>query len=147
MKLAPEWVRTSDPVIRSPARYRWTTASAHNLISEGFVYPSKNIIIVVIKFQYDDYKIKCMWGLHPWIMCNIDLDWLAFYVIYLDTVIKHPYMPLFTLSNNAWFCYLVYLWHYTDRRYCQMCFHSFYLGYMAFKYVNLKHILCHNINW
>ena len=28
-KLAPEWVRTSDPVIRSPARYRWTTAAAH----------------------------------------------------------------------------------------------------------------------
>ena len=27
-KLAPEWVRTSDPVIRSPARYRWTTATA-----------------------------------------------------------------------------------------------------------------------
>ena len=25
---APEWVRTSDPVIRSPARYRWTTAPA-----------------------------------------------------------------------------------------------------------------------
>ena len=23
-KLAHEWVRTSDPVIRSPARYRWT---------------------------------------------------------------------------------------------------------------------------
>ena len=29
-KLAPEWVRTSDPVIRSPARYRWTTAPALN---------------------------------------------------------------------------------------------------------------------
>ena len=27
-KLSPEWVRTSDPVIRSPARYRWTTAPA-----------------------------------------------------------------------------------------------------------------------
>ena len=27
-KLAPEWVRTSDPVIRRPARYRWTTAPA-----------------------------------------------------------------------------------------------------------------------
>ena len=27
-KLAPEWVRTSDPVIRSPERYRWTTAPA-----------------------------------------------------------------------------------------------------------------------
>ena len=29
-KLAPEWVRTSDPVIRSPARYRWTTAPANS---------------------------------------------------------------------------------------------------------------------
>ena len=27
-KLAPEWVRTSDPVIRSPASYHWTTAPA-----------------------------------------------------------------------------------------------------------------------
>ena len=27
-KLAPEWVRTSDPVIRSPVRYHWTTAPA-----------------------------------------------------------------------------------------------------------------------
>ena len=31
-KLAPEWVRTSDPVIRSPARYRWTTAPADYMI-------------------------------------------------------------------------------------------------------------------
>ena len=30
-KLAPEWVRTNDPVIRSPARYRWTTAPANFL--------------------------------------------------------------------------------------------------------------------
>ena len=29
-KLAPEWVRTSDPVIRSPARYHWTTAPANS---------------------------------------------------------------------------------------------------------------------
>ena len=33
-KLAPEWVRTSDPVIRSPARYRWTTAPAGNADEE-----------------------------------------------------------------------------------------------------------------
>ena len=31
-KLAPEWVRTSDLVIRSPARYRWTTAPAAVLL-------------------------------------------------------------------------------------------------------------------
>ena len=30
-KLAPEWVRTSDPVIRSPACYRWTMAPAPTL--------------------------------------------------------------------------------------------------------------------
>ena len=30
-KLAPEWVRSSDPLIRSPARYRWTTAPALRL--------------------------------------------------------------------------------------------------------------------
>ena len=27
-KLAPEWVRPRDPVIRSPVRYRWTTTPA-----------------------------------------------------------------------------------------------------------------------
>ena len=35
-KLAPEWVRTSDPVIRSPARYRWTTAPALNSIEKSY---------------------------------------------------------------------------------------------------------------
>ena len=34
-KLAPEWVRTNDPVIRSPARYCWTTAPAHRQWKEG----------------------------------------------------------------------------------------------------------------
>ena len=33
-KLAPEWVRTSDPVIRSPARYRWTMAPARVQLME-----------------------------------------------------------------------------------------------------------------
>ena len=38
-KLAPEWVRTSDPVIRSPARYRWTTAPAFHVIwGHNYVY-------------------------------------------------------------------------------------------------------------
>ena len=31
-KLAPEWVRTSDPVIRSPVCYRWIMAPAHTLM-------------------------------------------------------------------------------------------------------------------
>ena len=36
-KLPPEWVRTSDPVIRSPARYRWTTAPACSHTSEDVI--------------------------------------------------------------------------------------------------------------
>ena len=36
-KLAPEWVRTSDPVIRSPARYRWTTAPANNSNEDKYI--------------------------------------------------------------------------------------------------------------
>ena len=46
-KLAPEWVRTSDPVIRSPARYRWTTAPASawcgKLVSSSHVHVQKTI--------------------------------------------------------------------------------------------------------
>ena len=36
-KLAPEWVRTSDPVIRSPARYRWTTAPAYYTLGKYMI--------------------------------------------------------------------------------------------------------------
>ena len=32
-KLAPEWVRISDPVIKSPARYRWTMVDESQRIS------------------------------------------------------------------------------------------------------------------
>ena len=35
-KLAPEWLRTKDPVIRSPARYRWTTAPANSVTKQWF---------------------------------------------------------------------------------------------------------------
>ena len=38
MKLAPGWVRTSDPVIRSPARYRWTTAPTSVFLKEWSSY-------------------------------------------------------------------------------------------------------------
>ena len=47
-KVAPEWVRTSDPVIRSPARYRWTTAPA----SSGLVDTNPGTTFVVVQFAY-----------------------------------------------------------------------------------------------
>ena len=34
-KLAPEWVRTRDPVIKSPARYHWTTAPTPSPLGGG----------------------------------------------------------------------------------------------------------------
>ena len=51
-KLAPEWVRTSDPVIRSPVHYRWTTAPAPRKIMNGISYFQEN-------FEFDNYfRIK-----------------------------------------------------------------------------------------
>ena len=47
-KLAPEWVRTSDPVIRSPARYRWTTAPAR--VTARHVYESA-VLRVIQRFE------------------------------------------------------------------------------------------------
>ena len=46
-KLAPEWVRTSDPVIRSPARYRWTTTPS-KVLEHGALY-----------------DVICKWGNSP----------------------------------------------------------------------------------
>ena len=40
-KLTPEWIRTSNPVIRSPACYRWTTAPALEL--EGIVVNNRTL--------------------------------------------------------------------------------------------------------
>ena len=49
-KLAPEWVRTSDPVIRSPARYRWTTAPAIRILED-----------ILQNIAYDRTYIVCSW--------------------------------------------------------------------------------------
>ena len=45
-KLAPEWVRTNDPVIRSPARYRWTTAPAQPVVGGG------GVILILLEFLW-----------------------------------------------------------------------------------------------
>ena len=49
-KLAPEWVRTSDPVIRSPARYRWTTAPAACSFQSSQVF-HKSVNTYIIRDQ------------------------------------------------------------------------------------------------
>ena len=43
-KLAPEWVQTSDPVIRSPACYRWTTAPACHAF-HGYIHTEYGYLI------------------------------------------------------------------------------------------------------
>ena len=64
-KLAPEWVRTSDPVIRSPVRYRWTTAPTP-ITEEKFCQKNRMIIIVtfgVYRFwraYIDGYSALCV---------------------------------------------------------------------------------------
>ena len=53
-KPAPEWVRTSDPVVRSPARYRWTTAPTPN----GDEIPGDRCITDAIRDAYNKSQTK-----------------------------------------------------------------------------------------
>ena len=47
-KLAPEWVGTSHPVIRSPARYRWTTAPTRCKTGNGdYMYLAAQLCFVL----------------------------------------------------------------------------------------------------
>ena len=58
-KFAPEWVRTSDPVIRSPARYRWGTAPAENTSEGGGNHENQGIYLY--------YKVVSTEMLKSWI--------------------------------------------------------------------------------
>ena len=51
-KLAPEWVRSSDPVIRSPARYRWTTAPAPHNVRGGLLIDLTIVAIALLSIQF-----------------------------------------------------------------------------------------------
>ena len=54
-KLSPEWVQTSDPVIRSSARNRWTTAPACIVHMET----SASISLVVVQyFRWEGRKAQ-----------------------------------------------------------------------------------------
>ena len=54
-KLAPEWVQTSDPVIRSPSRYRWTTAPA-SLSHRGWLIDKEETAFGdLVQRAYDRY--------------------------------------------------------------------------------------------
>ena len=56
-KLAPEWVRNSDPVIRSPALYRWTTAPAYS-----YLYGAKDHKSLVWLHRFKDTEgIMARW--------------------------------------------------------------------------------------
>ena len=58
-KLAPEWVRTSDPVIRSPARYRWTTAPAHDHVLT-MMYVTMDNVLSEMCVSFDDVRSKML---------------------------------------------------------------------------------------
>ena len=90
-KLAPERVRYSDPVIRSPARYRWTTVPALNQREQD--RDARAVVVAVERAQQElirsqsariektngEDKVK----LHRWIK---DLDLIE--GVQLDTVIE-----------------------------------------------------------
>ena len=71
-KLATEWVRTSDPVIRSPARYpaRPPTEVTNNWVTHDNFEPSKKYI------QYNMEAIICLssWSRHHYLFIPIVRD-------------------------------------------------------------------------
>ena len=82
-KLAPEWVRTSDPVIRSPARYRWTTApaliidgslSCNSFLSRYWYYYSIVFYICLYSQCYAG-AIVMLTGVHTSPMCDWRCIW------------------------------------------------------------------------
>ena len=81
-KLAPEWVRTSDPVIRSPARYRWTTAPAvHPVVQAcklilGHVLPPYHWFVSDIKWwiyisTWGEQILVVIWELYHICVCRL----------------------------------------------------------------------------
>ena len=75
MKHAPEWVRTSDPVIRSPARYRWTTAPA-------WIY--RLIVNVNINLLWKRWKLTVDYNIHN----TIQYSFTGACYIHIDSNIK-----------------------------------------------------------
>ena len=55
-KLAPELVRTSDPVIRSPARYRWPTAPAIHIHSSICTVDVRNKFYSILFYSIQNQK-------------------------------------------------------------------------------------------
>ena len=55
-KLTPDWVRTSDPVIRSPAR--WTTGHAYNRLKWFIVFTSDKMPQVVSSVINGDMRLQ-----------------------------------------------------------------------------------------
>ena len=66
-KLAPEWVRTSDPVIRSPVRYRWTTAPARECSLVYHMYNDIKLTIIIARFVVMWYSMP---PIHVYIYCH-----------------------------------------------------------------------------
>ena len=80
-KLAPEWVRTGDPVIRSPARYRWTTAptvvtSRDIFCLGGFKTYMFYFCDMQHSFVYLPFRILIAGWFYIWIgmwLCNVNM--------------------------------------------------------------------------
>ena len=90
-KLAPEWVRTSDPVIRSPARYRWTTAPAlivkrqQDKRTVGLVTWTAKLMVSVI--SYMDSVISYMESVISYMTSVI--SYTDSFISYMDSVISY----------------------------------------------------------
>ena len=90
-KLAAEWVGTSDPVIRSPARYRWTTAPAS--------YECRTFLVIKVEKTKNKSYCMALWhnlvqNKHSW--HNICSRWFT------KKLKKTPNLPPRTHTNDLY---------------------------------------------
>ena len=102
-KLAPEWVRTSDPVIRSPVRYRWTTAPA-DYGKEEYDVISRQSIGSMYPASYGSYR---------WVaLLSSMIDWLLVIwgMIIKIVTTKYQSLVIHSWSNLYYQSLMIHIW-------------------------------------
>ena len=118
-KLAPEWVRTSDPVIRSPARYRWTTAPptkcrVHWMFYDHFSARSLLAKLGRYKMQGNILLTSLHWHFlgcppHRERSGNVHILYCQnlFFQIAMETLFSHYFnVEIFSYSHSISACYM-----------------------------------------
>ena len=157
-KLSPEWVRTSDPVIRSPARYRWTTAPADLLYwrkydaVRSYSKIKKNNVCTMYLYWLDHPVVWMYLAYSRWPLIRALYSWENISLsMYLNERLIAP-VTLFPLlaALAMWLVNFMSLVNVTPRSFSSFClFPSYPLGHLDSYYMRILGFSCRSacITW